>query len=89
MTENITRTRANAWEACLERESYPLVLGDGPGVPGKVAAMVNHLFRRIRTNGDGACGIHAFFGSDSHRGLYKADARMFLRQALGNTAEDV
>ena len=81
--------RANAWQASLERESYPLVLGDGPGVPGKVAAMVNHLFRQIRTNGDGACGIHALFGSDSHRGLYKADARIFLRQALGSTAEDV
>ena len=58
-------------------ESYPLIVGDGPGVPGKVGAMVNQLFRPIRTNDDGACGIHAFFGSDSYRGLHQADARMF------------
>ena len=89
MKGNTAHSPAAAWAANLERETYPLVLGDGLGVPGKVAVMANHSFRRIRTNDDGACGIHALFGTASHRGLHKADARFFLRQSLGNTAEDV
>ena len=89
MTGNMPRPRSAAWEASLGREGYPLVLGDGPGIPGKVAAMVNHSFRQIWTNDDGACGIHALFGTVSHRGLYKADARDLLRQSLGPTAGDV
>ena len=89
MSGNTPHPSAAAWEASLGREGYPLVLGDGPGIPGKVAAMVNHSFRQIRTNDDGACGIHALFGTASHRGFYKADARIFLRQSLGPTAGDV
>ena len=83
------RLRATAWEATAGLESYPLIVADGSGVPGKIGAMVNKMFTPIRTNGDGACGIHAFFGSDSHRGLYQADARIFLRQSLGCSARDV
>ena len=86
---NMLRRGAAAWQANLGLEGHPLIMGDSPGIPGKVRAMANERFRPIRTNGDGACGIHALFGTESHRGLHQADARMFLRQSLGYNAGDV
>ena len=49
--------------------------------------MSNH--GHMRTNGDGARGIRALFGSDRPGGLRRADARGFSRRTLGETAEEV
>ena len=73
----------------MDGEGCPLAMGDGQGVPAEVGALVNRRYRKMLTNSDGACGIHALFGSDGPGGLTHADARGFLRQTLGETAGDV
>mgnify|MGYP001292936738 CR=1 FL=1 len=75
--------------ASMDGDGCPLAMGDGQGVPAEVGALVNRRYRKMLTNSDGACGIHAFFGSDGPGGLTHADARGFLRQTLGETAGDV
>ncbi len=43
----------------------------------------------LRTVGDGACAIHSAFGTLTYRGLFKQNARAFLADAWGTTAEDL
>ena len=64
-------------------------MGDDFDVPEKVKTLEHKFHRAIETCGDGACGIHALFGSPSVHGLYQADARGFLRQKLGPTSGDL
>ena len=48
----------------MDPDGCPLVMGDGPGVSRSVGALANRRYRKMPTNGDGARGIHALFGSD-------------------------
>ena len=73
----------------MDRDGCPLIMGDDPGVPERLRAMVNRRFRKLETDGDGACAIHALAGSDHSGVLRHADARGFLRRTLGETAEEV
>ena len=45
----------------------------------------NACFEVERTCGDGACAIHAIFGSPSLRGLFKEGARRFYADQLGSS----
>ena len=73
----------------MDRDGLPLIMGDDPGVPERVRAMANRRFRKLQTEGDTACAIHALVGSDHSGVLRHADARGFLRRALGETAAQV
>ena len=73
----------------MDRDGWPLVMGDNPGVPDRVRAMTNRRFRKLQTEGDTACAIHALVGCDVSGVLRHPDARRFLRDTLGETAEEV
>ena len=45
--------------ASMDGDGCPLAMGDGQGVPAEVGALVNRRYRKMLTNSDGACGIHA------------------------------
>ena len=65
----------------MDRDGCLLIIGDDPGVPERLRAMVNRRFRKVETNGDGACAIHALAGID-HSGVPRhADASCDERSA--------
>ena len=73
----------------MDLDGWPLIMGDDPGVPDRVRAMTNRRFKKLQTEGDSACAIHALVGSDASGVLRHADARRFLRRTLGETADEV
>ena len=54
----------------------------GEDLPDEVASLVGSRAREVRTRGDGACGVHAAFGSVGAAELAVAAPRDFLRNAL-------
>eukprot|EP00959_Pyramimonas_sp_CCMP1952_P441693 9247105-Pyramimonas_sp.AAC.1 len=56
--------------------------------PVSLAAVARGRFRRCRTDGDGACSIHAVFGASFPEGYRRLGARAFLAQTLGQTADE-
>ena len=46
------------------------------------------LVKTMRTRPDGACAIHSVWGKWLEGEFFKADARSFLAEAFGPTAED-
>ena len=73
----------------LDYDGRPLIVGNGPGLPEKVEAMVNRRNREIPTHDDGACGIHALVGQGRSGRLRHPDPRGFLRRTLGEAAGEV
>ena len=64
----------------------PVDTDSGP-LPPRLAAESTLEYERRLTAGDGACGVHAGFGSESPRGLFHPRARVFLAETLGGTAD--
>ena len=73
----------------LDTDGRPLIVGNGPGVPEKVQAIVKRRYREIPTHDDGACGIHALVGKGRSGRLRHPDPRGFLRRTLGEAAGEV
>ena len=66
-----------------------LISGEDRRVPGDAQAMSGRLFKEIRTDDGGACGVHALFGRRPQRAVHQGDASGSLRQKLGRSAGGV
>ena len=66
--------------------SAPVDRGSGP-LPPRLAVEASLEYQTHPTVGDGACGVHARFGTESPRGLFHPRARAFLAETFGGTAD--
>ena len=60
---------------------------NNPDLPASVRRLHDRIGILEKTCGDGACGIHAVFGKVQQGEYRKNNARSFLRNAFGATAE--
>ena len=58
-------------------------------VPSKVRELANNSYKVLPTAGDGGCAIHSVYGDYTSFGLFKQNARSFLKDLLGETAGDL
>ena len=65
------------------------IVSQDNGVPECLRNWGGKFYKRIQTNGDGACGIHAAFGELFRSELRHSNARGFLASTLGCTSDDV
>ncbi len=70
-------TRAMMWNISYE------------GAPEVVKTLHGKRYKSEPTVGDGSCGIHSVFGKLTHRGFLRQNARAFLVDSWGPTAEDL
>ena len=74
--------------ASVHSGTMPRADVDDPEAPDVVRAVHGRAVQVQQTCGDGACGVHAVFGT-SHNGEYiKANARTFLREPFGAPSAD-
>ena len=66
-------------------DAKPISTDEAVEAPVAVRAKINHVARRIRTNGDGTCAVHGVFGAPNPNGqkeLFCVNSRNMIREHL-------
>ena len=58
-------------------------------VPAKVRELTDNSYQVLATAGDGGCAIQSVYGDNTISGLFKQNARNFLKDSFGETAWDL
>jgi hypothetical protein len=94
METMLQRQKINDSDAFLKPEIYELPHGEVGDISPLLLNSVAHLMQSIRTNGNGACSIHALLGtltpaSAGKKELFCAAARQVIASQLGPSLEAV
>ena len=77
------------WLHARCHESKPFTVAEGDTVAPAMARFIGERFSPLETSGDGACSLHAVFGSAANTGrLFAPEARRRARRLLGPSMSD-